>query len=262
LLGDSVVNRLVCLIDYLSWSSSSTNGAVNASYWQKFLAEDHSNTSPYVTPHDASGNLITGSMPKRHVYPDWSKIILSGHSQGGGTAAFMAMTLPSGVRRVALFSAPQDNIGSNAAINQALFPNGDSSVVAAWIKGSTNTPLTSFWGLRNAAGGTVVNSYAPAVNTAEGAYGNNVWNNWLFLGAATSSYGLGGTAAQSVDSYVYDGGQAPTTSSGAATSSQKHYITAPNGTNLTNHSSSSVNVYTPANIATSWDRMFAGAGSD
>jgi len=229
-VGDSIVNRLVLLLDYMTWRS----GAADP-YWQKFLLDDTSGSQVYVSPHDARGRLNY----RRPVVPDWSHIVVAGHSQGGGHAAFLAMTVPGGVRRAALFSAPQDE------------PAKADPPVAQWVRGPSNTPLQAFYGLRNASGGTTGPN-----NEAEGLFGDNVWNNWAALGAATGPGGLGGPGADTPTS-VGDGSAAPKGGSHNLYLTQPAYAAA-----LYNHDSSAANVYSQPSEQTIWDWMFSAGGTD
>lgn len=234
--GDSIVNRLVLLLDWLAWHATDARNPAPA-YWRQFLRDDPSASGTYVSPHDAQGRLNW----TRSVLPDWSRIVIAGHSQGGGEAAFLAMTVPGGVRRAALFSAPQDYVGGSGA-----------NAVASWVKGTTTTPLTRFYGLRNASGGTT-----PPNDEAEGAYGDNVGNGWAHLGAATGPGGLGGPQA-GTPTNVGAGGVPP------GNGSHDLYLTSPAyGDALSNHNSSAANVYAkrPAVLAT-WDWMLGAGGTD
>lgn len=236
-LGDSVINRLVFLIDYMACKDIK-----QPSVWQSFLVDDPSGTSPYVTPHTAN---CSGLAYSRHVLPKWSQIVMAGHSQGGGTSGFMGMSLPGGVRRVAMFSAPQDNLGGNKSV-----PTANASLVASWISGATQTPLSAFYGLRNGSGSATPN------NDAEGVYGNNVYNSWLYLGSATSGGGLGGEGYGGATS-VADGSAIP------ANGAHKLYLTAPAYSSaLSNHNSSAVNSAALDSERTIWDWIFSAGGID
>ncbi|NGY05124.1 BPSS1187 family protein [Solimonas terrae] len=138
---NSIVSRVVNLIDYLAH-----NASLDRAYWAQFLTANAN--SPYST--SGSGKA----------YPNWSKIVIAGHSQGGGDAAFIAMHLPASTpaRRVVLFSAPNDSIGGGSA---------------SWIAGPSATPPAKFWGMHA---------------QDEGTYGQYVSLNWLNLGGL----GVGG----------------------------------------------------------------------
>lgn len=237
-LGDSIINRLVFLIDYMACKDTK-----QPSFWSKFLVDDTSNSSPYVSPHSADCSTLNYS---RRVLPKWSQIVLAGHSQGGGAAGFTAMNVPGGVRRVAMFSSPQDNLNGNKSV-----PSTDpSNIVASWITAATQTPLPHFYGLRNASGATTPN------NDAEGDYGNNVFNSWLYLGMATASGGLGGTGLNTATSVV-DGGVVP------GNGSHNLYLTSPAySLPLSNHNSSAVDSTASSSEKIIWDWMLSAGGTD
>lgn len=117
---NSVVGRIVSLLDYLAHQSPSADNP-NPGFWKQFLLRD--DRSPYVTPH--LGN----------VYPDWSKIIIAGHSQGGGQAAMLAMNVSpeNPLLQVIMFSSPNDFKGNTGP--------------ASWITQTSATPMDRFWGL-------------------------------------------------------------------------------------------------------------------
>ncbi len=149
---DSVVNRLVCLIDYLGNNGAQSDDIPGDDYWQQFLKVD--SNSPYITPNAG------------RVYPDWSKIVVAGHSQGGGEAAFLGMRLPllEPVRRVVMLSSPEDSTGSQGQ-------------PAPWMTYAANTPMNRFWGLW--------------AGSQEGVYGEHVGGNWSGFGGPFIS-GVGG----------------------------------------------------------------------
>ena len=126
--------RLIALIDYL---------AVGDPNWNRFLINDA--TSQYVATHRGPVRL------------DSRKLILTGHSQGGGHAALLAMRAP--VDRVVMLSSPDDT---------GLFGT------ASWAKGTSATPLDRFWGLRN---------------FKEGALGRNVFQVWSDMGGGGVGFG-------------------------------------------------------------------------
>ena len=107
--ANSIVGRLIALIDYLSAGDPN---------WNRFLINDPS--SQYVGNHRGPVRL------------DSRKLILSGHSQGGGHAALWGMRAP--VERVVMLSSPDDT---------GLFGT------ASWVLQPSATPLDRFWGLRN-----------------------------------------------------------------------------------------------------------------
>lgn len=132
--ANSIVGRLVSLLDHLGRSDG---------YWSQFLVDDPA--SPYATTH------------RGPVYPDWSKITIAGHSQGGAHAAFLAMQLQ--VRRVVMLASPNDHVLDEPA---------------SWITATSATPLTDYWGIRH-------------VNDD---FGGHVQDNWSAMGGI----GVGGIA--------------------------------------------------------------------
>ena len=89
--SEAVVHRLVMLLRYLDAREPSR-------HWRDYLAGDE---------------------------PDWSRIVLSGLSQGAGMAAYIAKQRP--VRRVVLFSSPWDFYGSDRTL-------------APWLGQASRTP--------------------------------------------------------------------------------------------------------------------------
>jgi hypothetical protein len=120
-LPDSVVNRLVRLLAYLHWGQ----------YLRRSAA------SPY-------GGML----------PRWSGIVVAGHSQGGGDAAFLATRVA--VRRLVAFSSPDDTDTRGTT----------SPHPASWITDPSATPPERFYGLRS---------------TGEGIYGAGTATNWIAL---------------------------------------------------------------------------------
>jgi hypothetical protein len=157
-LADSIVNRLVNMLDYLRSAGPQSASIPAPEYWQQFfLLDSH---SPYVTPH-------FGPM-----YPDWSKIIIAGHSQGAAHASFIAKFLPTGQSfpRVVLFSGPQEHLTTPDA-------------PPAWVQTPSNsTPLARFYGLR---------SIGEESNTVPAAYGGFVTFNWANMGGPLQAGTLG-----------------------------------------------------------------------
>lgn len=217
--ANSIVNRLAAVLDYLSHQTGATTA--DKTYWAQFLTAD--SNSPYTTTN-------TGK-----AYPNWAKIVISGHSQGGGHSAFIGTHLPTGtaVRRVVMFSSPNDHI---------------SSASATWIAENTSTPLDRFWGLRN---------------DNEGTLGNYVSMNWANLGSGSTSgsaysYGGVGGANQSSDANV-DSGVIP------GGTPHRLVITQPNGLSSTNHNSTATNDPLnnfPATRVNAWDYMFTANFTD
>jgi pimeloyl-ACP methyl ester carboxylesterase len=64
--------------------------------------------------------------------PDWRRIVIAGHSQGGGMAALLAKRIT--VARVALLSGPPDFVPP-------------SRQPAPWLAAPTTTPIDSWYGL-------------------------------------------------------------------------------------------------------------------
>jgi pimeloyl-ACP methyl ester carboxylesterase len=120
---------LIALIDYLG---------ANDPHWNRFLIDDPA--SPYVATHRGPVRL------------DHKKLILTGHSQGGGHAALWAMRAP--VERVVMLSSPDDT---------GLFGT------ASWVRGTSATPLDHYWGIRH---------------QSEGPLGQHVPQVWSELGGA------------------------------------------------------------------------------
>lgn len=204
--ANSIVNRLVSLLAYLS--TVKTDWDPDPGYWRQFLVRDAN--SPYVVSY---GN----------VYPDWSRIILAGHSQGGANAAFLALHLPSAnkLHRVVMFSSPDDHVGDAAA---------------SWIAETSSTPLDRFWGLRNAN---------------EGVFGSFVSTNWGKLGGI----GVGGDGARG-EVKVGDG-------SGDPKGSHRIVITQPDyGSALKNHNSTAVNGAHNKAVRKIWAYLISGNGAD
>lgn len=142
LFGGRINNRLVCLLDYLGTGGEQSASIPGLLYWQQFRKADPD--SPYVTQYSS------------RAYPDWSKIVIAGHSQGGGEAAFIGMRLPrlEPVRRVMMLSAPEDSVGS-------------TDQPASWIPYASATAMNKFWGLWS---------------DGEGNLGQNVGANWSSFG--------------------------------------------------------------------------------
>lgn len=133
-LGDSIIYRLILLLDYLSQNSD------HGDYWSSFLIND--SHSPYFSPHDSSGALNY----TRRVSPDWSRIVFAGHSQGAAMAAFIGITTPVAVRRVVMLSGPQDNY------ERPIPDAAPEKTSANWIATSSTTPMNRFWGVDERSG--------------------------------------------------------------------------------------------------------------
>lgn len=127
--ANSISGRLVALLDHL---------AVQDSWWGGFLVDDV--TSPYVATHRGPVRL------------DHRKLILAGHSQGGGHAAFLAMRTE--VARAVLLGSPDDTTQTGTA---------------PWIGAASATPLDRYWAMRH---------------QSEGAYGQHLAQVWSELGGA------------------------------------------------------------------------------
>lgn len=204
---NSIIGRTVAVIDYLA-----NLDGWDRDYWDQFLIADPQ--SPYVARNFGPA------------YPDWSKIIVAGHSQGGGDAAFIAMHLPGGspVRRVVMFSSPNDNV--------------DGLISASWISEPSSTPLSRYWGLRAAR---------------EGLLGAYTGTNWGLLGGAGNG-GVGGDGEAEQD--IGDGSGDPAGS--------HRLVLDSSGLPLNQHNSTAVNDPNdsfPANRATAWDYMFTGGAN-
>lgn len=141
--ANSVYGRLVALLGNL---------AVDDDWWNQYLVDDAS--SPYTVA------------PRGPVRLDHQALILAGHSQGGGHAAFLAMRTQ--VDRVVMLGSPDDTTQSGTA---------------PWIGQNSATPLDRFWGMKH---------------QSEGPYGQNISRVWGELGAVgvgagdnTSEVGVG-----------------------------------------------------------------------
>lgn len=209
---NSIVNRLVGVLDFLASQSQSARHPAPDGYWEQFLIAD--DQSPYV-------GMATGN-----AYPNWQKIIIAGHSQGAGHAAFLPLHLPAGVamHRVVMFSGPNDHVDENSA---------------TWVNSTSATPPDRFWGLRNAH---------------EGIFGEFTDMNWAHLGAAGSG-GVGGTGSDS-GTRIGAGGGDP---SGA----HRLVITVPHDAQaLTNHNSTALDSAHTDAVKSAWRYLFTGGGAD
>lgn len=102
--ANSIENRLVSLIRYLSSNFPDE-------HWDQFLGKN--------------GQII------------WNKIVLSGQSQGGGHAAFMAMKLHK-VHKVLMFGAPKDF-------------DRRRNCAAKWLSETSLTPINRFFCFNHSA---------------------------------------------------------------------------------------------------------------
>ena len=205
-LANSVVNRLVGLLDYLVHTDTA-----RSSYWSQFLISN--GASPYATANEGP------------VYPNWSKIVIAGHSQGGGHAAFIAahFSVPGAI----MFSSVNDNVAGASA---------------SWVTASSVTPPARYWGLVNES------------DLASNGYSSAVATNWASLG------GVGiGSPTDTATVQIADGAGAPlgahrlvtigpTCANNAIADLACHDSTAVNGAYLTD-------------ITAAWDYLFGAAGS-
>lgn len=163
---NSVVGRVLALLDYLAYESPHS-GNPDPSLWRRYIRSDPG--SPYSGVNTGPG------------YPDWSSIILAGHSQGGGHAAMLGMNLasPEAAQAVVMLSSPNDFDNSN-----------DQS--ASWLNRGSSTPTSAFWGLRH---------------SDDNRLGGHVAQNWEVLGGA----GFGGVGGHPVlgEIDIGDGSGAP-----------------------------------------------------
>lgn len=211
-LANSVVNRIASLLAYLANSEASENNPEPQRWRQYFYADAG---SPYSVTTEGA------------VYPDWDKIVVAGHSQGGGMAAMLGAVLPSNtpLRRVLMLSSPNDNTGGI---------NGNEP--ANWILDSFNTPLSRYWGLRHVNDNTL---------------GGQVQNNWQRMGGGNSG-GVGGSNNQEVD--IGDG-------SGDAQAAQRLVISADVGGTSRSHSSTVDPEILPS-VSQAWDYLLTAGGQD
>ena len=173
LVGDSIVHLLVSAIDTLRHEPANPKTNPDPIYWDQFLIRSAAN-SPYLV-YNSDLNADTNN--PQPVYPNWSKIILAGHSQGAGHAAYIAMMLPVPVRRVLMFSGPEDYDSTSAKPTADV--TGRSPV--PWLTQSSTTPLSSFWGLRS-TDGTQQPASGAVVDLAEKLFGERAVFNWDLLG--------------------------------------------------------------------------------
>ena len=172
---NSIVSRLVLTLDYLA--ANPPQGTTSA-FWSQFLKQSGTSTT---NPNYNEVFSSTNGQPVP-AYPDWTRIVLVGHSQGGGEAGFAASTLhysanglASDVLRTVMFSAPQDYFTNTSGAQQT----------ASWITKSPTTVVANFRGLRH--------GYDSDGDSDEGTYGGFVDQNWSNFGSANSATGLSGT---------------------------------------------------------------------
>lgn len=133
---DSIENRLAKLLDHLRLTYP-------AAGWDFAMA--------------ATAQSCDANDPWAQTLPqlDWSRVVLAGHSQGGGHAAILAMKYE--VARVVMLSAPTDMDG---------LTDSSANLAAEWV---------------NTAGATPTNRYTGLVHNAEKAYAA-VTRNWTAFG--------------------------------------------------------------------------------
>lgn len=155
-INDSIVNRLVCAVQFLKRQADVLGNADDSRYFSSLL--DSTSAQAAASPYPATS--YSAESARTPSYPVWSNIIVAGHSQGGASAAFLAMTLPADtpVKRVVMLSSPNDHV--KASSKSASFP-------ADWIVSPSATPVDRFFGLRH---------------ISEGSFGDNTQNNWDKLG--------------------------------------------------------------------------------
>lgn len=209
---NSVVNRVANLLDFLANQTASDNNP-DPGYWQQFLVTD--SNSPYSTRNNG------------FAYPDWSKIVIAGHSQGGGMASMLAMNLADvPARRVIMFSSPNDNSGG---------VNGNEP--ATWMLQISATAMSRFWGLRHPNDTTL---------------GPRVQQNWERLGGPGSG-GVGGP----MNNAEVDIGNGTGDPAGA----QRLVITEDVGGTTASHQST-VDPETLPTVIAAWEYLFSGGGAD
>ena len=212
-IENSVVGRVLSLLDYLSQQQVSASNP-DPEYWKQFVRQDVS--SPYISETFGAA------------YPAWSKIVIAGHSQGGGMAPMLAMNLTAQepARRVVLLSAPNDNTGKS---------NGNQS--AEWITQSSATALDRFWGIRHIE------------DTGLGEFAGMNWEN---LGGIASG-GVGGSG-NSLEVHIGDG-------SGSPNGAQRLVVTEPVGSARDAHASIANPGYL-SGIFEAWRYVFTANGAD
>ena len=126
-LSECITQRLVRLLTYLHFQNPDRG-------WDTYLlniTEEEALSSP-------SDSIVLQGEKSFIATIDWSKIILSGHSQGAGHAAFIAMHKTVG--RVALFSGPQEGLEDG-------FYEADKQ---HWLSKEIATPAHCWFALKHA----------------------------------------------------------------------------------------------------------------
>ena len=223
--SDSIVNRIVNLLDTLASQAPDPKSNPDPNYWGQFLVDDP--RSSYVSAHYPHGAV-----------PNWSRIILVGHSQGAGDAAFLAIHLPenSPVYRVVMLSGPQDCTIDSGGTCTASDP---SATGASWVADTSATPMNHFWGL---------------YNDREGSYGDYARHNWARMQDG-SQVGAG---------CMHDGQQQQIVD-GSANPNHRQLlgVSQPDRVwSILNHNSTAANrSYLPA-ITQAWDYLISGGHTD
>jgi hypothetical protein len=178
---DSIVGRLVTVLDQLSTMSTYSVGPMSQSQWSAFLVDNSTTTnSPYKRKSNGHG-----------AYPNWKQIIIVGHSQGGGAAGFIAFHLPA--QRLIELSSIEDliNLSSGLCSSTGKAPDpttgncpvsweskttgynvpnvGNVVVNPAWPASYTGVSAPQIWGLRHGQSATT---------SDEGNYAYEVSFNW------------------------------------------------------------------------------------
>lgn len=209
-LHNSVLNRLVSLLHFLGTQPPDPSSNPVPAYWAQFLL-----AAPG-SPYEAGG---VGWLP------DWSKLVVAGHSQGAGHAAFLGTVLPAVIRRVVMFSAPNDHANGNSA---------------SWIFGRAATPSSQFWGLRSAD---------------EGAFGDFMALNWQNLD-------VGGNGDAATECNVGTGTADPRGSQRLVLSpASRHSLTNHNST-VANGSYDAIHHSLAEDRKVAWRYLLGGGGAD
>lgn len=113
---------------------------------------------PYVSPNPTVNSIeyrLTQALLKLkwtqfltgttgHQSPKWPSIVVAGHSQGGGMAAFIAHEVR--VKGVVSFSEPNDATPPGSQSSCTVNPS-QTTTPATWVTSSSMTPLTGYIGL-------------------------------------------------------------------------------------------------------------------